>query len=967
MKRSSKTRAIPSNGLNKESKKAQITSRKNRQKNTRDQSYRNLQDTDVTANQGYDLFCSMNNTAFQYFIGELIPDTFQMSITLNSTPTDYNISLLPFTDKSAAQSVDGNNNVSVAIPFSASPATNDGAESFTGTTTLEFDISQMVLNSFRKGNMLALDGTTGSYMSSGSNTTSISTNTGYAFEAWVNMSSSTTDIPIICGHFPSSSSGNTSFLSYNASDKKLSFRVGGNFYESDEIDNLVDGNWHHVAASVVSQVISFYVDGVLVGTQNCSASSYSANQIVIAGGATGGTSNFNGDITDVRMWSVSRSQSEIQQYMNVDMETLSAFPSGLFQLWKFDGNPDSPVNKINTSNVGTFEGTASVSQPPKPTKYYMVNWLSTTNVFQTPSTVINDNNDPDLVTAFNTALTTKINTALLPIGNYVQPNFNNYGGLFRPSNLYFITSSTGYTTSGLEYQMTMYGMYSNRLIPSVDAKTTVQNNQTYLGILDDATTNVTASLRDYVVLNTRKTIIAKAAKAAASDFSLDLQSNGTYKLYLNKNRVPIGPWYLFSSLRKYVVQFGTNGVNHDTSYEQPLAYIEDLKSTRYGDPQPRENGIQDIQIKRRSGVTAKSQPNWAFTFFITAVAAVVLFLIAAPVAPIAALIVFVVFIIIGYTWHRRVAKRAQDRVGSRKNANAHFTVKYMLYDYSQVVQGFLGQPDFDMTFQNADGENKIVYNTATDLNLTLTNNYSSIDCYTAASGPDGVASTITISLPLFLQKNADDMQQNFSGNSNWSCTVDNTGNAPKLVLTCINDFTWATGSSNALSFKFSNITCTYLNGVTMSGTVRTNIANTSESANIISAQRFNYIGVAEKQYSLAWAPLNQGKFATYTPLQSSPYVISSTDSNPTILAKGTIVVGSGNNAQTLAFNLTYQNDLVTNKGVRAAMISTSGGSGRNYYGQYVIPGGAITQSAAAYLNNTGTNAGIEFTVSSASS
>ncbi|MEL6864878.1 MAG: hypothetical protein AAFP19_10675 [Bacteroidota bacterium] len=102
-------------------------------------------------------------------------------------------------------------------------------------------------------------------------------------------------------------------------------------------------------------------------------------------------------------------------------------------------------------------------------------------------------------------------------------------------------------------------------------------------------------------------------------------------------------------------------------------------------------------------------------------------------------------------------------------------------------------------------------------------------------------------------------------------------------------------------------------------------------------------------------------------MKSSPYVISSTDSNPAILATGTIVVGSGSNAQTLAFNLTYQNDLVTNKGVRAAMINTSGGSGKNYYGQYVVPDSAVTQSAAAYLNNTGANAGIEFTVSDASS
>ncbi|MEL6866342.1 MAG: hypothetical protein AAFP19_18080, partial [Bacteroidota bacterium] len=573
----------------------------------------------------------------------------------------------------------------------------------------------------------------------------------------------------------------------------------------------------------------------------------------------------------------------------------------------------------------------------------------------------------DLVTAFNTALTNEINTALLPVGNYVKPNFNTYDGMFRPTNLYFMTSSTGYTTAGLEYQMTMYGMYSNREIPNSNAKTIVQGNQTSLGIQNSNATNLTASIRDYVVLNTRKDVIAKAAQVDGSDFSLGKQSNGSYKLYLNKSRVQIGKWYYFSALKKYIVQFSTDGVHHDTSYKDPLAYIEDLKATRYADPQPRANGIQDVDVKRRDGVTAKSQPNWAFTILLTLATLFVLSLnpMTAPFATVAAVLVFIVFLIIGFAWHIHVANRTQKSEQTIKNANAHFNISEIDYDYSQVVYGELGRPDVDMTFLNSDGQNKIVYETATDLNLKLTNNYASIDCYTAASGPNGVASTITISLPIFLNNYAQEMQKNFSGNSNWSCSLDNSGSSPKLVLTCINDFSWATGSSNALSFKFSNITCTYLNGLSMTGTIRTTLANTSDDSSITTAQRFNYQSTTEKEYLLDWSPINQTGFKPYKALQSSPFKISSTDSNPTVLATGTIILGSGDNQQELEFNLTYQNDSINNKGVRAAMISTSK-NGRNFYGDYVIPGD-VSQSAAAYLNNTSQNPGIQFTVKDANS
>ncbi|MEL6864813.1 MAG: LamG domain-containing protein [Bacteroidota bacterium] len=385
MKKSSETVAISSNGISKKSRHAQRISRKNQQTTTRKQLQTNLQDTDVTANKGYDLFCSMSNSAFQLFIGELLPDSFDMPITLDNVKTNYNIALLPITSKSAAQIVDASNNVSIAVPFSASPTTSGvGADSFTGTTTLEFDISKMVLNGFRKSNMLTLDGTSGGYVSSTSNSTSISTVNGFAYEAWVRLSSGITGSPVICSH---SGSDGLTWLAYSVGNKFLTFRAAGNLFYSEKLDNLEDGNWHHVAVSISNRVGSFYVDGVLKGTTtSITSNSYAATQIGISNTASGSVSAFDGDITDVRMWSIPRSQSAIQRYMNVDMQTLESYPSGLFQLWKFNGNQSKPVNLINTNNVGTIHGTADVNQPPSADKHYMVNWLSTSDVFQTPST-----------------------------------------------------------------------------------------------------------------------------------------------------------------------------------------------------------------------------------------------------------------------------------------------------------------------------------------------------------------------------------------------------------------------------------------------------------------------------------------------------------------------------------------------------------------------------------------------------
>jgi hypothetical protein len=110
-----------------------------------------------------------------------------------------------------------------------------------------------------------------------------------------------------------------------------------------------DGNWHHVAAVLADDgspdvsEIQLYIDGVLetnpfISNSQAIATTDSENVVIGALLGTDGvnyTSQFQGLIGDVRIYSRALSPFEIQQVMNDDLPT-----TDLEAHWKLDGNAD---------------------------------------------------------------------------------------------------------------------------------------------------------------------------------------------------------------------------------------------------------------------------------------------------------------------------------------------------------------------------------------------------------------------------------------------------------------------------------------------------------------------------------------------------------------------------------------------------------------------------------------------------
>ncbi len=117
--------------------------------------------------------------------------------------------------------------------------------------------------------------------------------------------------------------------------------------------NLADGKWHHVAhvfgASVGGQQI--YIDGQLVATGSKSISDFNW-QDKIAIGYSADSGYFKGEIDDVRVWNVAKTQSQIQASLS---QKLTGNEQGLIGYWNFEENTGNTVNDLTANkNNGTL-------------------------------------------------------------------------------------------------------------------------------------------------------------------------------------------------------------------------------------------------------------------------------------------------------------------------------------------------------------------------------------------------------------------------------------------------------------------------------------------------------------------------------------------------------------------------------------------------------------------------------------
>lgn len=82
--------------------------------------------------------------------------------------------------------------------------------------------------------------------------------------------------------------------------------------------NITINEWHHYALTWDGSTLTVYVDGNSVFTTALSAQNVSANNAIIGHVSNGGGS-FDGQMDEARIWNVARTQTEIQDNMNAQL------------------------------------------------------------------------------------------------------------------------------------------------------------------------------------------------------------------------------------------------------------------------------------------------------------------------------------------------------------------------------------------------------------------------------------------------------------------------------------------------------------------------------------------------------------------------------------------------------------------------------------------------------------------------
>ncbi len=132
------------------------------------------------------------------------------------------------------------------------------------------------------------------------------------------------------------------------------------FYNSNNKSKFDDGNWHHVAVVLDngSNTLTAYIDGVKKFSYNTTVSIQSSDVASIGqefdGDTTssGTSAHLKGEIDEVRVWSETRSISEIRDNMCLE---LSGSETNLEGYWKFNDGPGNTITDYAGSNNGTLK------------------------------------------------------------------------------------------------------------------------------------------------------------------------------------------------------------------------------------------------------------------------------------------------------------------------------------------------------------------------------------------------------------------------------------------------------------------------------------------------------------------------------------------------------------------------------------------------------------------------------------
>ena len=174
------------------------------------------------------------------------------------------------------------------------------------------------------------------------------TTTDFTIEAWVRMTEETAENQIL-GQYIGSDPGRMIFA---LKDDRPSFFIAGWLYGT-PVD--LTNKWTHVAATRSDKTWTIYVNGLLNTTAVRNNEMLSATDLII-GNITTSSAGFRGQIADVRVWSVARSQADIQSTMNV---RLAGNETDLSYYWPMNEGSGTTVFDSAAKVGGQADGTVN--------------------------------------------------------------------------------------------------------------------------------------------------------------------------------------------------------------------------------------------------------------------------------------------------------------------------------------------------------------------------------------------------------------------------------------------------------------------------------------------------------------------------------------------------------------------------------------------------------------------------------
>ena len=136
-------------------------------------------------------------------------------------------------------------------------------------------------------------------------------------------------------------------------------------YSESSEDTLINGIWYHVAGTYDGSVLKIYVDGDLQGTDTLGTVSIAQSSEVLAFARLGSidAEYYQGELDEIRIWNVARTQAEIQFTMHDTLgpQYYNNPGSGLIGYWRFDESSDTTAYDLTGNhNDGIIHGAVHV-------------------------------------------------------------------------------------------------------------------------------------------------------------------------------------------------------------------------------------------------------------------------------------------------------------------------------------------------------------------------------------------------------------------------------------------------------------------------------------------------------------------------------------------------------------------------------------------------------------------------------